>query len=126
MEKSKAKKSYLIVAMLLLLVLVSLGIGFVVAYGNPPYTPSVMGHNFGEIYWECNTTLSATTSASFVVATCPVGYPRLISGGCADGSTTIIIKASTPSPLTYPTGWRCDRTTSGPTTLTAYALCCKA
>ena len=114
MKKSKVKKSFLIAALLVLLVLVSIGIGFVMAYGGSQ--PSVMGHSFGEINWTC-TRVPVTGTAS-VTATCSSG--KLVSGGCQQALG--IVTYSIPNAVTNPTGWYCA--TTGTNSITAYALCC--
>jgi len=116
MEKSKSRKSYLIVAILLLLVLVSLGIGFVVAYNTIPAQPSFMGHSFGEIDWACNIVIN-NTNAQTTYATCATG-DKLVSGGCSVLNGLVAYNR----PL-LPNTWRC----SSKDTLynaTAFALCC--
>jgi len=124
MEKSKARKSYLIVAMLLLLVLVSLGIGFVMAYGtsNPPF----VGHSFGEINWDCRVEIGVQSSptSTYTCGTGGTGYTRLISGGCdvqLIGSFTTAWIYNRPS-TTTPNTWHCYMQGGY---AKAYALCCK-
>ena len=122
MEKSKARKSYLIVAMLLLLVLVSLGIGFVMAYNSVPLNPSVMGHSFGEVNWNCNIVTNSTVPNRWTYATCAPS-DRLVSGGCSVPDGLVAHNRPVILSSTVPNSWYCYAKTFG-YNATSYALCC--
>jgi len=134
--KINIKKSHLF--MLIAFVLVSFGIGYVVAYGGtlPPYQ---LGHTWNETKlpepgnaWTglhpdlttltCQTVSSGTVTGGNAFAACASGY-TLTGGGCNNLDGCLIWK-SMPSPNTN--SWNCTMQGScGTLRVAAYALCCK-